>query len=93
MDSDSRYICKDWISGLSNKKLGLISHEFMLGNSTRRAAKNERPHLPPQGYMTFSDAILKIRVFLPLHPFVPQVLDYFDIVPFSFLQTPIALSW
>ena len=33
--------------------------------------------------MTFSKAILKTGVFLPLHPFIVQVLDYFDIVPFQ----------
>ena len=33
--------------------------------------------------MTFSEAILKTVVFLPLHPFIIQVFDYFDIVPFQ----------
>ena len=33
--------------------------------------------------MTFSETILKMRVFIPLHPFIVQVLDYFDIVPFQ----------
>ena len=33
--------------------------------------------------MTFSEAILKMGVFLPLHPFVIQVLEYFEIVPFQ----------
>ena len=33
VDLDSRYICEDWVSGLSNKKLGFISHKFKLGNS------------------------------------------------------------
>ena len=30
---NSRYICENWVFGLSNKKLGFISHEFRLGNS------------------------------------------------------------
>ena len=33
--------------------------------------------------MTFSEAILKTRVFLPFHPFIVQALGYFDIVPFQ----------
>ena len=82
-DSDSKYICKDWVSGLSTKKLGFISREYRLGHLARWAAGNERPQLPPRDYMTFSEAILKTGVFLPLHPFIVQVLDYFDIVPFS----------
>ena len=35
---DLRYICEDWVSDLSNKKLGFISREFRLGNSARWAA-------------------------------------------------------
>ena len=80
---DSRYIYNDWVSDLSNKKLGFISCEFKLGNLARWVVENERPLLPPPGYMTFSEAILKTGVFLPVHPFVVQVLDYFDIVPFQ----------
>ena len=33
--------------------------------------------------MTFSKAILKKGVYLSLHPFIAQVLDYFDIAPFQ----------
>ena len=33
--------------------------------------------------MTFSEAILKMGVYLLLHPFVVKVLNYFDIVPFQ----------
>ena len=33
--------------------------------------------------MTFSETILKTGVYLPLHPFVAQVRDYFDIIPFQ----------
>ena len=83
MDSDSQYICEDWISGLSNKKLGFISREYRLGHLAHWAAGNERPHHPPRGYMTFSEMILKMEVFLPLHPFIVQVLNYFVIVPFQ----------
>ena len=46
-------------------------------------AGNERSHHPTRGYMTFSEAILKTGVFLSLHPFIDQVLDHFDIVPFQ----------
>ena len=59
VDSDSRYICEDWISGLSNKKLGFITHEYMLEHLTHWATKNERPYIPSHDYMTFSEVILK----------------------------------
>ena len=71
------------MSGRSTKRLGFISREYRLGHLARWAAGNERPHLPPRSYMTFSETILKIGgVFLPLHLFIVQVLDYFDIVSF-----------
>ena len=63
--------------------MGFISREYRLGHSARWAAGNERLHLPPSGCMTSSEAILKTGVFIPLHPFIVQVLDYFDIVPFQ----------
>ena len=87
MDSDFQYICENWVSGLSTKKLGFISREYRLGHLARWTAGNERLHLPPRDYMTFSEAILKTGVFLPLHPFIAQVLDYFDIVLFQLLRT------
>ena len=74
---------EDWVSSLSNKKLGFTSREFRLGTSAYWAAGNEGPHLPPHGYMTFSETILKTGVFLSLHLFVVQVLDYLDIFPFQ----------
>ena len=33
--------------------------------------------------MAISEAILKTKVFLPLHSFIDQVLEFFDIVPFQ----------
>ena len=79
---DWRYICEDWVSSLSNKKLGFISCEFRLGNLAHWAIENERPHISPRGYMAFSETILETKVFLLLHSLVVQVLDYFDIVFF-----------
>ena len=33
--------------------------------------------------MAISEAILKAGVFLPLHPFIDQVFQFFDIIPFQ----------
>ena len=44
---------------------------------------DEGPHLPPISFMALSEAILKAGVLLPLHPFIDQVLQFFDIVPFQ----------
>ena len=48
----------------------------------RWATRDERPHLPPPGYMAIGEAIFKTGVFHPLHSFINQVLEFFDIVPF-----------
>ena len=70
MDSDFQYVCEDWVFGLSTKKLGFVSWEYKLVHLAHWAAGNERPHLPPHGYMTFSEASLKAGVFLPFYPFI-----------------------
>ena len=82
-DPNSRYIYEDWVFGLLSKKLGFISREFRLGNLASWAAENEISHLPPHHYMAFNEAILKMGVYLPFHPFIVQVLDYFGVVPFQ----------
>ena len=46
---------------------------------------------PPPGYMAISEEILKTGVFLPLHPFIDQVLDFFDIVSFQLSQNSYCL--
>ena len=45
--------------------------------------RGEKLHLPPLGYMAINKAILKTGVFLPFYPFIEQVLEFFDIVPFQ----------
>ena len=82
-DPNSRYIYEDWVSDLSNKKLDFISRNFRVGNSASWAAGNKGPHFPPHGYVTFSEVILKTGVYLSLHPFIVQVLDFFDIICFQ----------
>ena len=54
-----------------------------MGHLPRWATGDERPHLPLPGYMAISEVILKTRVFLPLHPFIDQVLEFFDIISFQ----------
>ena len=63
--------------------MGQISHKYRLRYLPSWVAEDERPHLPPLGYMAISETILKIKVFLPFHPFIEQVLEFFDIVLFQ----------
>ena len=61
-----------------------LASEYRVGGLARWPKSDERPHLPPRGFMATSKVILKVRVFLPLHPFIDEVLQFFDIAPFQF---------
>ena len=43
----------------------------------------ERPHHPPDNYITLSETYLKFRVRFPLHPFFVDVLKYFGLTVFQ----------
>ena len=43
----------------------------------------ERPHTPPDGYVTLSELYLKFGVRFPLHPFFVEVLKYFGLIVFQ----------
>ena len=71
------------MSRISIEKMDSVAREYKLGGLARWPKPDERPHLPPVGFMAISEAILKVGVFLPLHPFIDQVLKLFDIAPFQ----------
>ena len=52
---------------------------------------NDRPHNHPPRMAAFSEAIMRGGTSIPFHPFVVEVLDYFNIVLFQF--TPFSLTW
>ena len=43
----------------------------------------ERPHHPPDSYVTVSETYLKFRVRFLLHPFFVEVLEYFGLTAFQ----------
>ena len=81
--SGPRYACKDWVLLIYIGKLKSIAREYRLWEIGLLHNPNERPHLPHVGYMAFSKAILKAEVSLPLHPFINEVLQFFDVVQFQ----------
>ena len=85
-DLGPHYVCEDWVSRISIEKMVFVAHEYRLRGLARWPKPDERLHLPPISFMTISKTILKAGVFLPLHPFIDQVLQFFDIV--SFQLTP-----
>ena len=56
-NTGAQYGCEDWVSRFSTKKIGQISQEYRLGYLPRWVTGDERPHLPPLGYMAISEAI------------------------------------
>ena len=38
--------------------------------------RHERSCSPPEGYMAFSEALFRIGVKFPLHPFFLEILEY-----------------
>ena len=43
----------------------------------------ERPHTPPDGYVTLSKLYLKFGVRFSLHPFFVEVFEYFGLTVFQ----------
>ena len=60
-----------------------VARKYRSGDLARWPKSDERLHLPPIGFMAISEMTLKAGVFLPLHPFIDQALQFFDIVPFQ----------
>ncbi|PON44694.1 hypothetical protein PanWU01x14_264770 [Parasponia andersonii] len=42
-----------------------------------------RPHTLPSGIASFSEAVLKSGVHLPLHPYIKSIVDYYRVIPFQ----------
>ena len=71
------------MSQISVGKLKSIAREYRLGDIACWPSLNDRPHLPPTGYMAFSEVILKAGDSFPLHPFVDDILQFFNVVLFQ----------
>ena len=82
--NDTRYVCTDWMSRISIKRMKLIARQFYLSGAIRQPRPGEIPHLPPFGMMAFFEAIMRGWASLPLHPFLIAVLEYFNVAPFQF---------
>ena len=80
----SCYVCRDWVSQVSMKKLKLIARQYRLREEIHQPSPTDRPHFPPPSFMAFSEAIMRGGGSLPLHPFIEAVLQYFNVAPFKF---------
>ena len=63
--------------------MAFVACEYRLEGFASRPKPNEIPRLPLVSFMAIREAILKAGVFLPLHPFIDQVLQFFEIMHFQ----------
>ena len=48
----------------------------------RSPSPKDRSHLPPFGYVAFSEVIMKVGASFPFYPFIDDVLQFFNVAPF-----------
>ena len=72
--------CGDLQSLLTLEDCTRISSEY--GLEVVAHADLERPHTPPDGYVTLSERFLQFRVRFPLNLFFFKVLEYFGLTVF-----------
>ena len=73
--------CEDLQSALTAQDSMRIARQY--GLEVVVPYELERPHTPPEGYVTVSDTYLKFRVRFPLHPFFVEVLKHFGLTKFQ----------
>ena len=81
----THFVYSDWVSHISVKRLKYLAHEFYLPVAILKPSPNDRLHIPSPHMAAFSEAIIRERVSLPLHPFI----DYFNIAFFQFTPNSI----
>ena len=80
--SGTHFVYSSWVLHISIKRLNYLACQFYLSSTLRKPGPTERPHLPPPCMMVFSKAIIRGGASLPLHPFLVEVLKYFNLAPF-----------
>ena len=74
-----RFTYEEWISKIFEKNLGDVTHQYNIKIILQNPAHFSRSHNPPAGIAAFSEAIMGIDALVPLHSFVEEVLDYFNL--------------
>ena len=82
--NDTHFVYSTWVSRISVKRLKYLAHQFYLSEALPQPGPTKRPHLPLPCMMAFSEAIIQGGASLPLHPFLVQVLYYFNLAPIQF---------
>ena len=80
-DEEVAVSCGDLQSSFTPEDCTRIAREY--GLEVVAPDDVERPHTPPNGYVTLSEFYLKFGVRFPLHPFFVEVLKYFGLTVFQ----------
>ncbi|PON48936.1 hypothetical protein PanWU01x14_233370, partial [Parasponia andersonii] len=64
-------------------KLSKIMCNYKIAILLRLPIEFNRPHILLRGIASFSEAVLKCGVHLPLHPCIKSIIDYYGVVPFQ----------
>ena len=76
-----RWSCVDLISTISMCEACRISKRYNVEVGFPK--ETGRPHNPPTGHVTVSEAYLKFGVRFPLHPYFVGILKYFNLTMFQ----------
>ena len=91
--SGTHFVCGDWVSCISIKRLKYVTCQFYLPSAILKLGPNDRPHIPSPRMAAFSEAIILGKASLPLHPFIIEVLTTSTSFPFNSLQIPSTPWW
>lgn len=83
-----QYVEGDWSctniqTSISTNKLEKIIRVYNINTLLRIPTEFNRPHTPPRGTASFSEAVLRCGVHLPLHPYIKSIVDYYGVVPYQ----------
>ena len=81
--SGTKFACAIWVSKISIKKLKIIAKQLKLSIAITWPSLNDRLHNLPPCMVAFYEAIIWGGASIPLRPFLVEVLDYFNLVPFQ----------
>ena len=87
--SGTHFVCSNQVSRILIKRLKYLTHRFYLPVPIIKPSPNDRLHIPPPRMAAFSEAIIQGGASHSLHPFIFEVLDYFNIAPFQFTSNSI----
>ncbi|PON48309.1 hypothetical protein PanWU01x14_238380 [Parasponia andersonii] len=80
---EGNWSCTNVRTSCTANKLRKIASSYKIAIPLRLPMEFNRPHTPPRKLASFSEAVLKCGVHLPLHPYIKSIIDYYGVVPFQ----------